>query len=57
MFISVFPINRTGWLTTYALPYTVETGWGGLGSYPYNFTSVPGGASIACPTPCGFTKN
>jgi len=53
----VFPINRTGWLTTYALPYTVETGWGGLGSYPYNFTSVPGGASIACPTPCGFTKN
>ena len=57
MFVSVFPINRTGWLTTYALPYTVETGWGGLGSYPYNFTSVPGGASIACPTPCGFTKN
>ena len=53
MFISVFPINRTSW-STYTVPYTVETGFG---AYPYNFTSVPGGATIACPTPCGFTKN
>ena len=54
MFISVFPINRTGWLSTYDLPYTVETGFG---TYPYNFTAVPSGTSVACPTPCGFTKN
>jgi hypothetical protein len=57
MFISVFPINRTGWLTTYNLPYTVETGFGAVPSYPYNFTAVPSGKSIACPTPCQFTKN
>ena len=56
MFISVFPINRTGW-GTYTIPYTVETGFGTVPSYPYNFTAVPSGASIACPTPCGFTKN
>jgi hypothetical protein len=52
MFVSVFPTNRTSWVTN--IPYTVETGFG---PYPYNFTAVPSGASIACPTPCNFTKN
>ena len=55
MFISVFPINRHR-LGAVTPPYTVETGWGGLGPYPYTFTSMPGGRST-CPTPCGFTKN
>ena len=51
MYISVFPINRTTWVTN--IPYTVETGFG---VYPYSFTAQ-GGATIACPTPCAFTKN
>jgi len=57
MFISVFPINRTGWLSTYNLPYRVETGFGAVPSYPYTFVSVPGGATISCPAVCNFTKN
>ena len=51
MFISVFPINRTTWVTN--IPYTVETGFG---AYPYSFTAN-GGATVSCPTVCNFTKN
>ena len=51
MFISVFPINRTSWVTN--VPYTVETGFG---AYPYTFTAQ-GGATVSCPTPCNFTRN
>jgi len=52
MYISVFPINRTTWVTN--IPYTVETGFG---PYPYSFTPQGGGAMITCPTPCAFTRN
>jgi hypothetical protein len=52
MYISVFPINRTTWVTN--IPYKVETGFGI--PYPYSFTAQ-GGATITCPTPCAFTKN
>src|SRR5262249_42099129 len=47
MFISVFPINRTDWMTTYNSAYTVQTGFDPVPSYPYNFISVPGNASIS----------
>ena len=51
MFVSVFPINRTTWVTN--IPYTVQTGFG---AYPYAFTPQ-GGGSLNCPTPCNFTNN
>jgi len=54
MFISVFPINRQVWLPI--APYTVETGYGPVPSYPYPFTAA-GGGTVNCPTVCNFTKN
>jgi hypothetical protein len=54
MFISVFPINRQTWVTN--IPYTVETGFGAVPSYPYSFTA-DGGATVSCPAVCNFTKN
>ncbi|HZX43465.1 MAG TPA: hypothetical protein VFE93_16625 [Myxococcaceae bacterium] len=54
MFISVFPINRQTWDT--GIPYTVETGFGAVPSYPYSFTAN-GGATVSCPAVCNFTKN
>ena len=52
MFVSVFPINRTSWVTN--IPYTVETGFGPWA--PPTFTAA-GGATVSCPTVCNFTKN
>ena len=56
MYVSVFPINRTAWLTgaaPFIAPYTMELGYG---PYPYAFTAK-GGGSVNCPAVCAFTNN